>query len=479
MMMVEVIDTSELGDRSYVVHDGTRAVVIDPQRDIDRVEAVLADRHLTCGAVVETHLHNDYVTGGYLLAQRTGAQYLLSGQDDVEFDRTAVGDGDELTIGTLRVRVVATPGHTATHLAYVVDQPGSAEPAVVFTGGSLLFGSVGRTDLVDPARTQELTHAQYHSARRLADLLAADVQVYPTHGFGSFCSSGSATGGDSSTIGLERTRNDALTTADEETFVATLIANLTAYPAYYAHMDQLNRHGPGPIDLTPPQQVDPQELRRRVTAGEWVVDLRERTAYAASHLDGTISIALGAQFATYLGWLMPWGQDLTLLGESSQQITDAQRQLGRIGIDRPDGAAVGDIEHLAAGKPRSYPRVSFADTAHALGLPHNKDQAHPHGAHHHHDTAGQVVLDVRRDDERAAGFIPGSVHIPLHTLLTRLDEIPAGRLWVHCASGYRASIAASLLARAGRDVMYIDEGYDTAVALGLTAAAPEPATSVR
>ena len=479
MMMVEVIDTSELGDRSYVVHDGSTAIVIDPQRDIDRVEAVLAEKDLSCLAVLETHIHNDYVTGGYVLARRTGAAYVLSSADQVDFDRVPAREGTVLNFGNLQVRVISTPGHTDTHLAFVVDEPGSGQQSVVFTGGSLLFGSVGRTDLIEPARTEELTHAQYHSARRLSAILAADVQVYPTHGFGSFCSSGSATGGDSSTIGLERTRNDALTTADEETFVATLIANLTAYPAYYAHMAPLNRQGPGPMDLSAPTVVGPQQLPLLIFTGGWVVDLRERTAYAASHLDGTISIALGDQFATYLGWLMPWGEKLTLLGESAEQVTDAQRQLARIGIDRPDGAAVGSIQELSGGALTSYPRVGFADTAHAQGLDRHGPDAHPHGVHHHHDRAGQTLLDVRRDDERAGGFIPGSVHLPLHSLLARLDEVPPGRLWVHCGSGFRASIAASLLARAGHDVIYIDDAYDTAVAMGLTAPAPETAIARR
>jgi len=210
----------------------------------------------------------------------------------------------------MRVRVVATPGHTDTHLAYIIDTgPSPTDPnaaPLVFTGGSLLYGSVGRTDLIDPARTDELTRAQYHSAHRLTDLLPDQAQVLPTHGFGSFCPSGSATGGDFSTIGQEKTRNDALTELDEDTFVAKLVAGLTAYPAYYAHLAPLNRQGPGPADLSPPTTLDPGELHKRIADGEWVVDLRDRTAYAAGHLTGTIGIALGQQFATYLGWLIPW-----------------------------------------------------------------------------------------------------------------------------------------------------------------------------
>jgi hydroxyacylglutathione hydrolase len=172
-------------------------VVVDPQRDLDRVEQVLSGLGVRCELVLETHIHNDYVTGGYELARRTGAGYLVAAADDVAFPREAVSDGDQRTAGTLRISVLATPGHTDTHLAYVVEDttdPGAA-PAV-FTGGSLLFGSVGRTDLVDPDRTEELTRAQYHSTRRLADLLPDEAAVYPTHGFGSFCSSGSSTGGE-------------------------------------------------------------------------------------------------------------------------------------------------------------------------------------------------------------------------------------------------------------------------------------------
>ena len=451
-MQVEVIDTSELGDRSYVVHDGTVAVVVDPQRDIDRVEAVLAERGLTCEAVLETHMHNDYVTGGLELASRTDASYVVNAEDPVAFERRAVADGDELGFGSLSVTVLATPGHTVTHLAFLVEDGTGQTPPAVFTGGSLVFGSVGRTDLVDPDRTDELTRAQFHSARRLATL-PGETQVFPTHGFGSFCSSGSATGGDESTIAAERERNDALVEPDEDTFVARLVANLTAYPAYYAHMGAMNLAGPGPIDLSPPQVADPAQLRKRLDAEEWVVDLRSRTAYAAEHVAGSIGIELGGQFATYLGWLIPWGTPLTLLGESAEQVEDAQRQLVRIGIDRPEAAAVGSPASLVEDEAielDSYERVCFADLA--------ADE----------ERTAFTVLDVRRDDERDEAAIPGSVHVPLHSLLGRMDEVPDGPLWVHCASAFRASIAVSLLQRAGHDATLIDDEFSRAVELDLT-----------
>ena len=454
-MRVEVISTEELGDRSYLVHDGRQAIVVDPQRDLDRVDKVLAEHGLGCAMVLETHIHNDYVTGGFELARRSGVPYVVSGRDPVTFDRQPVEDGDELTVGALTVRVVATPGHTDTHLSYVVSD--GAGPAAVFTGGSLLYGSVGRTDLVDPARTEELTRAQFRSAHRLAADLPDDTEVYPTHGFGSFCSSGSATGDADGTIGVERNRNDALVTDDEDSFVRTLIANLTAYPAYYAHMAPLNLNGPGAPDLSAPEPVDPAELRRRIDDGQWVVDLRDRTAYAADHVRGSIGIALGQQFATYLGWLMPWGRPLTLIGADPGQIADAQLQLVRIGVDRPAGAATGTPQQLAGGQPTaSYRRATFTE------LPDRIDPASAGYRAAPGRDEEPVLLDVRRDDERAHGFIPGSAHLPLHRLLNSLDELPAGQLWVHCASGYRAGIAASLLDRAGRDVVWIDDSYDNA-----------------
>ncbi|MGK2875534.1 MAG: rhodanese-like domain-containing protein [Nocardioides sp.] len=449
MLRVEVLDTTDLGDRSYVAHDGVSAIVVDPQRDIDRVEAILSERGLRCVGVLETHMHNDYVTGGLELARRSAADYVVNAEDPVHFDREPVRDGDVLRFGQLKVTVMSTPGHTVTHLAYFVEDLDGTDVGAVFTGGSLLYGSVGRTDLVDADRTDELTRAQFHSARRLAEL-PDHVRVFPTHGFGSFCSSGSASGGDSSTIAEERARNDALTATDEDTFVATLIANLTAYPAYYAHMGARNLRGPGPVDLSPPEMVDAEQLRKRIEGDEWVVDLRTRTAYAAEHLAGTIGIELGDQFSTYLGWLIPWGSSLTLVGESAEQVATAQRQLVRIGIDRPDAAAIGSVSELSTGPAdlATYAVASFDDLAAA-----RRDSL--------------TVLDTRRDDERAAGAIPGSMHIPLHALLTRLDEVPVGPLWIHCASGFRASIAASLLARVGHDVTLINDDFTRTEALGL------------
>jgi hydroxyacylglutathione hydrolase len=447
MFDVQTIETASLGDRSYLIDDGEVAVVIDPQRDIDRVLDMVAQRSVRITHVLETHVHNDYVTGGPELARQSGAAYVLPRGSDVEVDHVAVSDGDALEAGRMRLKALHTPGHTHHHVSYALaDRDGDVQ--AVFTGGSMLYGATGRTDLVSPEATDELTHAQYHSVRRLAQELPAEAQVFPTHGFGSFCSA-TPTSGTSSTIGEQQQVNPALTQAEQE-YVDTLLSGLDAYPAYYARMAPINRRGPAPVDLSLPERVDPAELRRRLEAGEWVVDLRERTAFAAGHLTDSMNFELGTNFATYLGWLYRWGAPLTLIGESEEQVAEARRELVRIGVDELAGAAIGDVGSLADGQPlRSYPVSDFAGLAEAM------------------ERGPVQVLDARRNDERAAGFVRGSQHIPLHELADRLDEVPQGEVWVYCGSGYRASIAASVLDRPGRSVVLVNDSYDAASAAGL------------
>ena len=445
-LTVRVLETPSLGDRSYVVHDGEVALVIDPQRDIDRVLDLLEADGVRLTHVLETHLHNDYVTGGFALAQATGAAYLVNGADEVSFDRTPISDGDVVEVGgRMRVRAIATPGHTFTHLSYAVAD--GSEPFAVFTGGSLLYGATGRPDLLGEQHTDALVRHQHASAHRLAAELPDDAEVYPTHGFGSFCS---ATQSDatSSTIGKEKQTNPVLT-EDEETYVRELLAGLGVWPAYYAHMGPANAAGPAAPDLSPVHEADAAELRRRIEAGEWVVDLRHRTAFAAGHAPGTLNFGLDGAFSTYLGWLIEWGTPVTLLGETAEDVATAQREMVRIGIDRPAAQATGGPERWTTGELGSFPTATFADLAQVR---------------HHREV---VVLDVRRADEHAESAIPGSVNIPIHELPRRLDEVPAGEVWVHCAGGYRAGVAASFLAAAGRAPVAVDDSFDNAEAVGL------------
>jgi len=444
---IRTLETPSLGDRSYLVHDGEVALVIDPQRDIDRVLDLVESEGVRVTHVLETHIHNDYVTGGLALAQRAGAAYLVNAEDEVGFERTPVRDGDVVQVGArMQVRAIHTPGHTFHHLSYALEVDGRT--TAVFTGGSLLYGATGRPDLLGAEHTEELTRLQHGSARTLARL-PDDTAVFPTHGFGSFCAAGSSEGQpDESTIGREKQANPAMT-EDEEDYVRQILEGLDVYPAYYVHMGPANLAGPTSPDLALPEQADPAELRRRLQAGEWLVDLRTRTAFAAGHVPGTFNFGLDGQFSTYVGWMMSWGTPVTLLGESEEQVAEAQRELARIGIDLVAASATGKPEDWVVGGLGSYPTATFGDLA---------------DVRHHREV---LVLDVRRAAEHAESHIDGAMNLPIHEIARRVGEVPDAEVWVHCASGYRASIAASFLAAAGRKVVLVDDEFDKAGEAGL------------
>ena len=451
MPTVVPIDTPGLGDRTYLAHDGRVALVVDPQRDYDRVLAVAEEAGVTITHVFETHIHNDYVTGGLALAREVDAAYHVNADDPVSFERTPVSDGDVVEVGEMSVRVVHTPGHTHTHLSFALEADG--ESVAVFTGGSLLFGSTGRPDLLGPDHTDALVHAQWHSAQRLARELPDEAAVYPTHGFGSFCSATQSEVSES-TIGQEKASNPALT-QDERAYVEELLAGLDDYPAYYAQMGPANSAGPDAPDLSAPEMADPAELRRRIEAGEWVVDLRTQSAFAAGHLQGSVNFGTDGQFITYLGWVLPYDATITLLGETPEQVAEAQREMVRIGMD-PAAMATGKPEDWAAGAPLgSYPVTDFAGLAAELREnPQSEDR---------------VLLDVRRGSEYDESHIEGAVNVPIHTVLSHLESIPHQPLWVHCAGGYRAGVVASILASRGHDVVAIDDSFDeNAAKAGLT-----------
>lgn len=450
-MEILTVATPSLGDRSYVVSDGVRAVVVDPQRDLDRVLALTQPHGLTITHVLETHVHNDHLTGGLALAREVGAAYCLNADDPVRYERHGLRDGDTLTSGHLRMRAVATPGHTFTHLSYVVE---SAGRTAVFSGGSLLFGSTGRTDLVGTEHAAELARHQHASAHRLAALAPGEAELCPTHGFGSFCAAGPSSAG-GTTLADQLTANPALL-LDEDAFVAQLLAGLGPFPTYYAYMAPRNLAGPSAPDLGPVARADAGELRRRLAAGEWVVDLRTRTAFAAGHLPGTVNIGPAGSFATWVGWLVPCGAPVTLLGASPEQVVEGQRELVRIGIDRPAAIGVGSpLDWTAGSPPRSYPVVGFADLATRMR----------HGE-------PPYVLDVRLAAEHAAGRVTGSTNIPLPELGERIHEVPDDReVWVHCGGGYRAGVAASLLRREQFVVVLVDGEFAGAGDAGVPVAA--------
>lgn len=438
-MQVVTIEVPSLGNRCHLVHDGRSALVVDPPRDLAPVERAAEEAGVDIAAVADTHVHNDYVSGALGLARRHGADYLLAAEERVEFERVGVRDGDEVPVGRLCVEVHATPGHTRHHQAFLVRE--GMAPAALFTGGSLLHGTVGRTDLVDPRLTRDLARQQWRSARALARLHPATT-IHPTHGFGSFCAATSAAADDPSrpvTLGEQLVANPALTTP-QETFVAGLVAGFGPVPRYYGHMAPLNRAGAGRARPRPARPVTAEEVSDAVLAGAWVVDLRARSLFAEAHLAGSVSIEAGPQLATYVGWLAPWGEELVLLTDRSGALEPALRDLAAIGIEGV-GTHVLDQARLTA----TYRRTDWAGFRAAAAEQPDRPR---------------VVVDVRQRDEWAAGHLPGAVHVPVQDVEERAASLPDGELWVHCRSGYRAGIAASLLHRRGRAVVHVDDAWD-------------------
>lgn len=439
MPEVVTLETSSLGDRSYLVHDGRHGIVVDPQRDIDRFLSAAKDAGVEITHVLETHLHNDYVSGGLELAGVTGAAYGIAAGDEVAFERLPIDDGQEIASGGVLLRAVATPGHTPTHLSYVLVSDGDAVAA--FTGGSLLYGAVGRPDLISSDLTLQLAHAQYRSVHTIASRLRDDAPIHPTHGFGSHCASVTDEILRDGTLAEERERNPALT-LDEDRFVEELLAGLHPYPAYYAHMGPVNASGPSSLDLSAPKLLSAAELRERLAAGSWVVDLRARRAYAAGHLRGTVNVELRDDLPTYLGWVFPYGTDLVLLGESVDDVAEAQRMLARVGLDDPTGASTGGPDDWIEDEDdrRSWEWGTWSDVAEAR-----------------RSDRDVVVLDTREAWEFESGHHPAAVHVPFYELPDRVDDVPGGEVWIYCATGNRATVAASLLANAGREVVLIDD----------------------
>lgn len=449
-MQIEVIATESLGNRGYIVHDGQAAIAIDVQRDYGRWLSRAEELAVSITHVVETHMHNDYVTGGYRLAQRLGATYVIPEGSDASFEAYQIKDSQEILVGGMHLLALHTPGHTEHHMSYrVSDEARSA----VFTGGGVLYGTVGRSDLVSPDKTELLTEAQYSSAQRLSKELSGETEVFPTHGFGSFCSSSDGTGASSSTIADELRNNIVYTSASKQAFIDTILAGLGPYPRYYAHMGPLNRSGPDEVAKLELNNLTDEKLSELLENNEWVIDLRQRKLFAANHPRGAAGFELGNSFATYVGWLIPWDAEITLVADTKDDLAKAHEELSRIGMETHIAGTTTDLDsYMNANSTSSYQVKTFNDLAMEV------------------DSHSRIaVLDVRLTDDWEADRVKDSINIPLHELQDGLGELPDDKpIWVHCASGYRASIAASLLDRAAKQPVLIDDDFAAAVDLGLT-----------
>ena len=432
-MPVTTVEVPSLGSHTHLVHDGTVAVAVDAPRDPSALERAAAEAGVDLVAVADTHVHDDHVSGGPALARRHGADYLLSADEPVAFERVAVLGGDVLSYGTMELEVLATPGHTLHHQSFVVRVPG--EPAALLSGGSLLPGSVGRTDLVDRRLTNTLARLQWRSARDQLGL-DADTLLLPSHGF-------DAAADGPVTIGGQRAH--PVLSTDQGRYADALVARFGPVPACHPHLDPLNRIDSGPA--SPSRRVTAAEVDAALTADRWVVDVRDRARHADGHLAGSVGVEYSAEFATHVGWLVPWGAELVLLSDRLDELAAAVRDLAGIGIEEV-GVHVVERRHRLGAR---YRRADWAD--------------------YHEVVAGRTVgrpavVDVREAEEYAAGHLPGALHVPLQDVERVAQTLPPGELWVHCDSGYRAAIAASLLHRNRRNVVHLDDAWVRAAELG-------------
>ncbi len=313
--VVPLVDAG-LGNCAYLVDLGDgRALTVDASLDLRSVAAATARRGLQVAFAADTHLHADFLTGARQLAHTQGARVLASADGKRTTAHLGLRDGDEVDLGGLRLRALATPGHTHEHLSLLLlDGP---KPLGVFTGGSLLVGWAARTDLISRTRASEWARAQHRSLQRLARL-PDDVEVWPTHGRGSFCS-GPVQGSRTSTIGEQRSANPLLQLADEDEFVSALLAPLGTFPSYFTRLPEMNRRGPDLLRSNPHLPgLSVTQVRRLLADGAQLVDARPVESFAAAHIPGAVSIPLRPAFATWLGWVVPPDQPLVIVREPTR-----------------------------------------------------------------------------------------------------------------------------------------------------------------
>jgi hydroxyacylglutathione hydrolase len=422
---VHAIADEALANTSYLIEiGGAEAAVVDPRRDIEDYLS-LADRlGLRITASLETHLHADFVSGSRELTAGTGAEVIAPVDARLGFEHRPVRDGAAFTLGELKFEVLGTPGHTPEHVAYLMREPHGA----VFSGGSLIAGGAARTDLIGPERTRELAWAQFESLKRIAGL-EGRTTLHPTHGAGSFCSTGRGVRS-GATVGDEIRSNPLLAIEGRDEFVDALLAGYGSYPPYFLHLREVNRRPPGLADLPPVRSMSATEAAELVERGAWLIDGRPVDAWAGQHPTRAVSIAVRPDFVSWLGWVVPFAEPVVLLVEPDQ-VEEALRFAHRIGYDRIAGWVDGGIEGWrAAGLPTSSAVVVTARDA------------------MHRTEAGERMLDVRQDSEWERSRIPGAVHLELGDVIA--GKRPAGDAFVvYCGQGERSTTAVSLLARDG------------------------------
>lgn len=436
--LIPIVDEG-LGNSTYLLDLGAGlALVVDPERDVRHVRAEARRLGLSIAFAAETHLHADFISGVRELTETEGATVLAPEVGPRGFAHTGLKDGEQLKVGAYTLRALATPGHSPEHLSYLLlDADGLVG---VFTGGSLMVGTAGRTDLVSPDMTVPLARAQYRSLQLLMEL-PDETPVWPTHGAGSFCSSGSG-GERTTTIGRERATNRLLQVTGEDSFVDALLGSLGTFPDYFLRLGEVNLRGPAVLTAAPaPSAFSLEQVINSRDEGAQIVDTRRPADFAAGHVPGSLSIALRPVFATWLGWLADPQRPVVIVRSPDQDPENIVWAAAKVGFDTLAGELDGGLR-------------AWGDTATARTSSLIKAGCLVRGAE-----ASSSVIDIRQATEFRAGHIADARNIELGGLAEHFSELPSGPLVLMCGHGERAMTAASILERAGRtDVAVLDGG---------------------
>lgn len=459
-MILKRFYDEKLAQASYLIGCAAtgEALVVDANRDAGQYIAAAEAEALRVAHVTETHIHADYVSGSLELASRTGARLYLSGEGGGEWQygfaadagARTLADGDEFRMGNIRIQAVHTPGHTPEHLTFLVTDGAAADrPLGALTGDFLFVGDVGRPDLLEKAAgvrgTMEAgARDLFRSLTRFRSAYPDWLQIWPGHGAGSACGKGIGAV-PQSTLGYEALFNRAFSYDDEDAFVRAVLAGQPEPPRYFAEMKRINRDGPPLLGGFPqPPRLSADDLPALLEERRLVVDTRPADDYAAAHIPGTLNIPLDRSFTTWAGWLVRYGAPFHLIGDAAS-IEAAVRDLAMIGLDAVAGYFESTVVErwAAAGRETTgVRRIAPAELAARL----REDEVR--------------VLDIRGAAEWEAARIPGAPNVPLGHLAERVAELPTGRpLVVHCETGARSAIAASLLEMLGvADVLDLEGG---------------------
>ena len=422
-----------LGNSAYLIgsHENKKGILIDPLRDVDQYLQAAQKRGLTLTHVLDTHLHADFVSGNREIAAQTGAHIGASAESGIGFDHQPLREDSVLDLGAFQIRVMTTPGHTPEHISFLVLEADGKTPAALFSGGALIVGGAARTDLLSPELTRPLASQLYHTIHDKLLKLPDEVNVFPTHGAGSFCVA-PVSSERTTTIGQERRTNKLAQAQSEQEFIARSLEGLPAYPTYYKYMRAINQRGAAILGGLPVMKpYSASEVKALMEDGVVVLDIRHQKPFGAGHIPNSYGIRVDAPLVVWAGWVIPFGSRILLLGESAADREEATRQLIRIGYDDVIGYLEGGIEAWA----REYPLA----TVQSMDPKELRDRLQE-----------VTLIDVRRRSEWEEGHIAGAIHfeggrIPWEPLPFPQDK----PLAIQCSSGNRSMIAISVLKRRG------------------------------